>query len=533
LLSKWPIRNKLLVGLALLVVIVATLMWSGIHGLYAYRGLIRSLDRRFRELPLAAELSRRVSDLRVALSELRTLSARGERPAPETFPSAGMWIVREDFRQKLSDVKAAIEAYRARLPSADAEGTQLGDSQAERQVLQQIEACVARIDRAARDEDWVFDSVKVGHLAAEADHLQALSSEIPTLLHRTIESFAAEVRGQYRALLVVAWGTSVSTALMLALLGALFYKWIFRPLRVLVKGSRKVAGGNFDYRIAVDSRDEMHELAEAMNDMTARFRDVCAGLDQQVKERTRQVIRNEQLASVGFLAAGVAHEINNPLASIAMCAESLEGRVGGLLAHGNPDHAVVRDYLRMIQDEAFRCKGITERLLDFSRIGESRRQQTDLAELVEGVIDMVGHLGRYHEKRTEFFADGRVTALVNAQEIKQVVLNLLTNALDSLDPGGTVKVALGRRQGQAELVFADDGCGMTPDVLEHLFEPFFTRKRNGQGTGLGLSISYRIVADHGGQIVAASGGVGQGSEFRITLPLAESAKEKDHRYQAA
>jgi signal transduction histidine kinase len=126
-----------------------------------------------------------------------------------------------------------------------------------------------------------------------------------------------------------------------------------------------------------------------------------------------------------------------------------------------------------------------------------------------------------------------VTASVNSQEIKQVVLNLLTNALDSLDPGGTVKVTLGRRQGQAELVFADDGCGMTAEVLEHLFEPFFTRKRNGQGTGLGLSITYRIVADHGGQIVAASDGPGRGSEFRLTLPLAADAKEKKHHYQAA
>jgi signal transduction histidine kinase len=125
-----------------------------------------------------------------------------------------------------------------------------------------------------------------------------------------------------------------------------------------------------------------------------------------------------------------------------------------------------------------------------------------------------------------------VVADVNPQEIKQVVLNLITNALDSVDAGGTLAIRLSRRGGAAELVFADDGCGMTDEVLAHLFEPFFTRKRHGQGTGLGLSIVHRIVTDHGGQIDAESDGPGRGSRIRVSLPLADS-KEKYHRYQAA
>ncbi len=116
-----------------------------------------------------------------------------------------------------------------------------------------------------------------------------------------------------------------------------------------------------------------------MNDMTARFQAIRDDLDRQVQERTKQVVRSEQLASVGFLAAGVAHEINNPLASIAMCAESLEGRVWrAWLDPANADHEVIAHYLRMIQSEAFRCKGITEKLLDFSRIGDGKRQNADL-----------------------------------------------------------------------------------------------------------------------------------------------------------
>jgi signal transduction histidine kinase len=187
----------------------------------------------------------------------------------------------------------------------------------------------------------------------------------------------------------------------------------------------------------------------------------------------------------------------------------------------------------MIQNEAFRCAGITERLLDFSRAGDVTRQRADLRELVQGVIDMVGHLGRYQDKRLEFAPGEAVVAPVNPQEIKQVVLNLITNGLDSLAPAGLLAIELRKTSDAALIVFTDNGCGMTDEVLKHLFEPFFTRRRNGQGTGLGLSITYRIVADHGGTIDVHSDGPGKGSRFCVSLPLAEKQKEQDHRYQAA
>src|SRR5207237_5260367 len=139
-------------------------------------------------------------------------------------------------------------------------------------------------------------------------------------------------------------------------------KWIAGPLATLVAGSRKVAAGDFNHRIRLETEDEMRELADSMNDMTARFQEIRDDLDRQVRERTQQVVRSEQLASVGFLAAGVAHEINNPLASIALCAESLESRIHEMLIGAgdgsSADQEVIRNYLRMIQNEAFRCKGI-------------------------------------------------------------------------------------------------------------------------------------------------------------------------------
>ena len=147
---------------------------------------------------------------------------------------------------------------------------------------------------------------------------------------------------------------------------------------------------------------------------------------------------------------------------------------------------------------------------------------------------MVRHLGKYREKHIEFARTTPVIASVNAQEIKQVVLNLITNALDSLDPGGTVVLALRENGGSAELLVRDDGCGMTGEVLQHLFEPFFTRRRGGQGIGLGLSITYRIVQDHGGEILPSSGGPGRGSEFKVTLPLvAHDEENRQEKRQAA
>jgi signal transduction histidine kinase len=232
------------------------------------------------------------------------------------------------------------------------------------------------------------------------------------------------------------------------------------------------------------------------------------------------------MASLGLLAAGVAHEINNPLTSVAGCAEALEMRLHDIIQQDddlpdeqhNPEILVLRKYLRRIQDEAFRCKEITDRLLDFSRLGDSQRQATNLCELVEGVIAMVGHLGRYRQKQIRFECDQSVVANVNPQEIKQVVLNLITNALDSLEPGGEVYVVLRSTPTAAELEVCDDGCGMTDEVMQHLFEPFYTRRRDGQGTGLGLSIAYGIIQDHGGEIVPSSEGPGCGSRFLVTLP---------------
>src|SRR5262249_18945245 len=251
----------------------------------------------------------------------------------------------------------------------------------------------------------------------------------------------------------------VSAFLMLALL-RFFYQWIFYPVRELEQGACRVAQGDFDRRIELDSGDEMEELAAAFNDMTSRLRAMYRALERQVNERSRQLVRSERLASVGFLAAGVAHEINNPLASIAFCSEALESRVKDILPQAPQNGEVIAKYLRMIQEEAFRCKAITERLLEFSRGSDRKRGATELTELIQSVLDMVQHLQNYKGRQIIFEPTCTVKAWVNAQEIKSVVLNLVVNALDSMDEGGILTIHLGQRDKMAELVFSDTGCGM-------------------------------------------------------------------------
>jgi signal transduction histidine kinase len=534
LFSKWPIRVKLLIGLGLLVAVVVCLSSSGLYATYSYRSLVKNLSWRAVELPLAADLSAQVGDLRNMLSELRGLRAG-------TFLHMGggdrvpmqIRLVRDQFTTGVEQTAETLGSYRQQLQRKQADGGTINDTQREWQTVHKLEAALGDLQQAVRGGDWMLDDLKVDHLDAELERFQILAAELPSHLYKRMGGLAAEVRGQYRALIFGAWVGSISALAIFLLFLQLFYRWILAPLRILIAGSRRVAGGEFSHRIRLDSDDEMAELAEAMNSMTSRFQAIRDDLDRQVRERTKQVVRNEELASVGFLAAGVAHEINNPLASIALGAESLESRTRDMLNPDDPEHQVILQYLRMIQSEAFRCKEITEKLLDFSRIGEVKRSATELGELVQGVIEMVHHLGKYQHKRIELFAPQPVVARVNAREIKQVVLNLLTNALDCTAEDGQIWVRLEQRDGQAELVVADDGCGMEPEVLDRVFEPFFTRRLVGQGTGLGLSITHRIVADHGGEITAESAGPGKGATFRVHLPLVNCQKETAHQYPQA
>jgi signal transduction histidine kinase len=357
----------------------------------------------------------------------------------------------------------------------------------------------------------------------QAGRLVTVARQIPDTVEGMTGSLA-DARRAYRSSLVAVWlASAIIVVLFLGLLRS-GYVWIFAPIRKLHQGARRVALGDFNYRVCLETRDEMAELADAFNQMTSRFQETAADLDLQVQERSRQLVRSERLAGVGFLAAGVAHEINNPLSAIAMAGESLEGRVlAHLDAFDASESDVIRQYLRMIQDESFRCREITERLLDFSRGREAVRETTDVSRLVSEVVAMVQYLSKYRDKKIVFASSEPCYADVNGPEIKQVILNLVANGLESVEPGGLLQIALHEQTDHLVLEFTDNGCGMTADVLERLFEPFFTKKQTGQGTGLGLSISHRIINQHGGTISASSPGPGRGSTFAVRLPRRQAS----------
>jgi two-component system NtrC family sensor kinase len=547
LFSHWPIRNKLQLGLGLLAVSVLTLFGSAYYGLYAYRGLVKGLSARSAELPLANKLRDHVSDLHEILNQVQDRQHLDDRFVGVNVANVQdqiVWdvgLLRQTYSTKLDQFCQTLDRYRTLLDANRMRSESgIGDDRYEQQTLDKIDEVLARIqhDHDENATAWLFDDEdKVSRLRDDVEELRSLAAELPSHLHERFRDLSSNVRTQYRWAISLAWVTAGLATILLVAAVQLFRKWIARPLATLVEGSREVAAGKFDHRIHLDSNDEMGELAVAMNAMTARFQEIRDDLDCQVRERTKQVVRSEQLASVGFLAAGVAHEINNPLASIAMCSESLESRFSDLMKDVGEDRAadreVVRSYLDMIQKEAFRCKQITEKLLDFSRMGDSDRHLTDLRELAAGVIEMLQHLGRYQNKNAILLDGQPVIAEISPQEIRQVVLNLLTNGLDSVEPSGTVKISVSARGSEAQIVVEDNGCGMSDDVLQHLFEPFFTRRRGGQGTGLGLSISYRIVEEHNGQIVAHSSGVGKGSTFTVTLPLRQPASNRKKQPLAA
>lgn len=538
MLSRWTIRKKLQIAMVVLGLVIAVLGYSSFRGVYAYKELVATLSSRASEIPLTAELTRAIDDLRVDQEpaqsrEILTFALQ------ETDPSNS--YARKPFSDRLQQVREILARYKSRLESSHTDALFLADRSEELETAEKIGELINEIAWRNGQKDLMTHRVARLQQEQDLDQLGELAHQLPNLLTLRMVSFRDEVRIRYRTWIIMAWSSAILAIGMLVGLFVYARSAVVRPFKNLLYGARRVANCDFAYRIHTSSSDEIAELAHAINLSAQSFLAIQKDLKEQVRQRSEEVIRNEQLASVGFLAAGVAHEINNPLAAIAWSAEALEARLHRILhpvmeetrehsttpteSLAGADLDTLRTYLRRIQDEAFRCKGITERLLDFSRLGTiQRKQQTDMNEIVEDVVDMVRHLGPYRSQKIEVeISDTPAIAWASPQEMTQVVLNLVTNALESLDPdsrSGVVRVKVHHRpeQDQVHLVIEDNGCGMDQEVLKHLFEPFFTRRRDGRGTGLGLPITNRIITDHGGRITPRSDGPGLGSRFEITLP---------------
>lgn len=237
-------------------------------------------------------------------------------------------------------------------------------------------------------------------------------------------------------------------------------------------------------------------------------------------EAIHAIGRAEKLAAVGRLAAGVVHEINNPLATIAACAEALEQRVEEGDFAGTEAAEDLEEYLGLIKSEAFRCKSITTGLLDFSRMRTGTRHPIDITEILRSSANLISHQKRGGNIRIDVEVKGELP-MVNADggQIQQAVIALGTNAIDAMANGGTLILRAFTQANGVVIEVEDTGVGIEPENLSKVFEPFFTTKEVGKGTGLGLSVCYGIITEHGGRLSVRSN-VGKGSVFSILLPNA-------------
>lgn len=520
----WRLRHKLVLGLALVMVSVGLLLGGTLLGLSASSETIDVTARKNDEMQTLVQLKDAIW-----LIGTRPADGFGGEPAGgrENRSTPGREL--EHIRGQLDRARRSFAQYqkthefvvRDRL-DPDRGEYEDGHVVTLEQAFAELEAAV---QRTARPGVVSGDGTAFGDAGVRAAHTRLihLSNELYAHLRDDVRRSHEQARADHRRTRYI---TGTATGLAVVILATLLYYfrvWVFRPIKELQAGVHRVHGGNFDQPIRLTSQDELEELANEFNAMTVRLRDIYKNLAQQVNERTRQLVRSERMVSVGFLAAGVAHEINNPLASIAFCSEALERRLQEVLTRSPADAETITKYLKMIQQESFRCKQITQKLLDFSRTG-GKREPVELNGLIADVLEVAQHLPNARGRHLVFEPGGPVTALVSGPDVKSVVLNMVVNALDNTDEGGTLTAALAVRGEVAEMTFTDTGSGMTAEVLEHIFEPFFTRTRSGNGTGLGLSISHQIVDQHGGTIHAASDGPGKGSTFVVRLPLRPDAQ---------
>ncbi len=276
---------------------------------------------------------------------------------------------------------------------------------------------------------------------------------------------------------------------------------IVRPLGALVEASHRVAGGDMNARVSVKGHGELATVGDSFNDMVAKLRTA-----------REELLRKEKLASVGQLAAGVAPEINNPLGTILLYADTMRQE----LPPGDPHE---RDF-KMIMDETIRCKRIVGDLLNFARHRQLMVKSTDLNALVEQtLLELAIQPGLEEINFVPLLSPDLPAIEADESQIRQVLANLMLNAADAMHGRGKLTVTTRPIAGEmVELTVQDTGEGIAPEHMAELFTPFFTTKPVGKGTGLGLSIVYGIIKMHQGQI-AVDSAVGKGTTFTITLPI--------------
>jgi len=322
------------------------------------------------------------------------------------------------------------------------------------------------------------------------------------------------------------------------LVGLMVHRVVYRPLRDLEEGASRLKAGDLESPIPIRSGDELGQLAGSFNSMTRALRksrvelqDWGKTLEEKVEEATNELhlaqaeaARGEKLASVGLLAAGIAHELNNPLTGVLTFSHLVRKQL--------PDDSPEAEDLDLVIQETKRCAAIIRRLLDFAREKTPEQKYVDLNELIEECVQLIEQSAQAEDIEITLDLDRELPAVwIDEDLVKQVVMNMLVNAQHAIVRKGAIAIStryLEKHQFAGpdsrplapvvEITIADTGCGIPAEDLQRIFDPFFTTKGVGKGTGLGLSVSHGTIEAHGGQIEVEST-MEAGTEFRIYLPL--------------
>ena len=322
----------------------------------------------------------------------------------------------------------------------------------------------------------------------------------------------------------------------ISLLSGIFvWRIVGRPVKALHVGTERLTQGELGYQLEVLSNDELGELAGSFNQMSVQLRDAneeivawTRTLEDRVSQKTQELkrahehmLRTEKMASVGKMAAVVAHEINNPLSGILTYAKLISKWLGP--ESPDPDakrREEIRECLGLIVAESRRCGDLVKNLLSFSRTAPMNLKNVELNQVVDRSLRLVQHQLEMGGIETHIDLDQtKPTALCDAAQIEQALLALVLNAKDAMPRGGNLWITTRFDEEKKEICIQirDDGAGITPEILPHIFEPFLTTKESSHSVGLGLAITHGIIERHSGRIEVQSE-VGKGTVFTIVLP---------------
>ncbi len=484
---------------------------------------LHSLDRVNQEVHDILHSQAAVADLRLTLAQ--------------TGSPLGAFLLSGDpaNRQRFDDLVRAAEEKLATCGASECHGS----SQTPGKMVARLKPAVERLKAEGR---LVFEQPRanggVTHVEAVRHAVAGIRSEVEPMLMAVrlrgdaLEAEAETVRRR-------AWVLTISLTAGIALAGGavamIIAQRISRPLTDLVAGTRRIVAGDWSYRASVAPAGEIGELGAAFNAMVHEVRERRAQLEEhnrtledRVRRRTEELrqkeqalVQSERLASLGLLAAGVAHELNNPLTSIVMNANLMMEEVD----EGSP----LYKELKTIDADAGRCRRIIEDLRAFARVRQVAQVPTEVAEVVEQALRSSAHeLGRREVSVQCDVAPGLPKVSWDPGRMVQVLTNLLVNAAQAIGQGGRLVIRARHDGDWLRLAVEDDGAGIPAAHRSRIFDPFFTTKTD--GTGLGLSISHGIVNEHGGRIEVESRtqedvepGGRTGTTVRVIVPIAEVA----------